>query len=294
MGLKSRTAVLVWVTGLWLATGALSAAASQAMTAPDRPDNRVLMVDIARFPHEKAVGQIRATGPNRSRFCTGTAVAPRFVITVAHCLFNDKGQPYHNVAFFPGARHGAPAPMGRFPVLRQYRPVAYRFGSHTASNARFDMALLEVGPNEKGQTLDQAAATVAFRGDNGVPADSMTLIGYPNDKPLYGAYIQKQCGLHLFAHILYRTGCYATLGQSGSPVLVFDDENQRYILQGILSGVTKTDSFATRITPERQQILDQIIAGTYTSEIREPIEIWQAFPVAEPKSGQASVLGVNH
>lgn len=245
-----------------------------------RTDNRVALTAEAAKDYEKAVGQIRASGGDRTRHCTGTAVAPRFVLTVVHCLFNDLGEPYGKIDFYPGSRASNGEPFGVFPVLRYYRPMEYALGKKTAANLRYDLALVEVGLNRKGQLMSEAAAVVPFRAAPDAAPGVMTILGYPNDKELYGAYIQKNCSMRLFARILYRTECYATKGQSGSPVLVYDEQQQRYYVQGVLSGVTKAASFATRITRERQAILQAIVQGHYSSVHTNPgVEEWQKYYV---------------
>jgi V8-like Glu-specific endopeptidase len=251
-----------------------------SLAADTRTDNRLALTSEAVHDYEKAVGQIRATGGERIRHCTGTAIAPRFVLTVVHCLFNDLGEPYGKIDFFPGSRANNGTPFGSFPVLRYYRPVRYELGRKTAANLRYDLALVEVGLNRKGQRISEAAAVVPFRAAPNANAGQMTLLGYPNDKELYGAYIQPDCSIRLFARILYRTECLATKGQSGSPVLVYDDEQQRYYVQGVLSGVTESASFATRITPERQAILEAIVQGNDPqAQKNNAVEKWQRYYV---------------
>ena len=135
--------------------------------ADTRTDNRVALTTEPTKDYEKAVGQIRATGGDRTRHCTGTAIAPQFVLTVVHCLFNDLGEPYGKIDFYPGSRADNGEPFGAFPVLRYYRPINYEMGRKTAANLRYDLALVEVGPNRKGQRISEAAAVVPFRAANG-------------------------------------------------------------------------------------------------------------------------------
>jgi|ABEF01.1.fsa_nt_gi V8-like Glu-specific endopeptidase len=259
---------------------AFSTALARPPVADARTDNRRALTSEAVKDYEKAVGQIRATGVDRTRHCTGTAVAPQFVLTVVHCLFNDLGEPYGKIDFFPGARANNGEPFGSFPVLRYYRPAQYKLNRKTAGNLRYDLALVEVGLNRKGQRISEAAGVVPFRAADGSTPGVMTILGYPNDKEQYGAYIQSDCRIQLFARILYRTECFATKGQSGSPVLVYDDNQQRYYVQGVLSGVTKSASFATRITPEREAILQAIVQGDYPQEVpNNTREKWQQYYV---------------
>lgn len=253
-----------------------------ARSAPDgeRIDNRVALTRPAVENYEKAVGQIRAKASDRTRHCTATAIAPRFVLTVVHCLFNDLGRPYGKIDFFPGSRAQDSEPFGKFPVLRYHRPVRYELGRKTALNLRYDLAIVEVGLNAKGQGLNEAAAIVSFRAASLSGREIMTMLGYPNDKELYGAYIQRGCSFRLFAGILYRTDCYATKGQSGSPVLVHETGSGQHYVQAVISGVTRTASFATRITPERESIFESIISGRYArGKPDAAAERWQMYYV---------------
>lgn len=271
--------IVKYVFALFFSLVAFTAAARLGNDGK-RSDERVAVTTQAVKDYEKAVGQIRAEGGNRTRHCTGTAVAPQFVLTVVHCLFNDLGEPYGRIDFFPGSRAFDKEPFGSFPVLRYYRPVKYELDKKTALNLRYDMALVEVGLNREGERISEAAAVIPFRAAIDPAAGVMTILGYPNDKEPYGAYIQPDCSFRLFADILYRTECFAANGQSGSPVLVYDNKQQRYYVQGVLSGVTKSASFATRITQERQRILQAIIQGSFSSMVQDNgTERWQQYYV---------------
>lgn len=134
---------------------------------------------------------IRATDGSATpdQFCTASAVASptkSLAITAAHCLKGDRR--HHDFAFVPGYRAGATtagqpgdAPYGIFPVQEDKIWIDTRYPGSTPDDD-VDFAFLNVGPNARGQLLEDAVG----RGNEltSVPTaklarKAVTLIGYP-------------------------------------------------------------------------------------------------------------------
>lgn len=125
------------------------------------------------------------------QFCTASAVASptkSLVITAGHCL---TGNHHRDFAFVPGYRTGTStagqageAPYGIFPAQEGKAWVDARYRASTPDDD-VDFAFLSVGPNARGQLLEDAVG----RGNEltSVPTaklarKAVTLVGYPGQK----------------------------------------------------------------------------------------------------------------
>lgn len=134
---------------------------------------------------------IRTTdgSPTPDQFCTASAVASpgkSLVVTAAHCLTGD--HRHQEFAFVPGYRTGASkagqtgeSPYGIFPVQKDKIWIDARYRAATPDDD-VDFAFLSVGPNTRGQLLEDAVG----RGNEltSVPTaklarKAVTLVGYP-------------------------------------------------------------------------------------------------------------------
>ncbi|MEV5485106.1 MULTISPECIES: trypsin-like serine peptidase [Streptomyces] len=134
---------------------------------------------------------IRSTdgSPTPNQFCTANSVTSptkSLVITAAHCLKGNKS--YSKVAFVPGYRAGASTPgqagetpYGIFPMQEGKVWIDGRYLSPSPYDD-VDFAFLRVGPNSRGQLLEDATGTgntLTTTSSANLARKNVTLIGYP-------------------------------------------------------------------------------------------------------------------
>jgi len=213
------------IAGLCLAAsaGVHYAAAADRGDAIGRPalpgigktDPRI-RVDPGAVPW-RAVGKLQATAGNLYESCTGTLIAPRVVLTAAHCLFNLRTGRY-------------------FPPSSLHFLVGYDGGAY-AGHARGVSFVIGPGYDRSRNSAGSDWATLTIDTPLGDPDRTLTLSdtppevgatvmigGYSQDHPLT---LTADPGCRIVARsadangrMLLRHDCTATHGASGAPVLV--------------------------------------------------------------------------
>ena len=182
-------------------------------------DDRYLVERVV--PPWSAIGRVnRRIGG----FCTGSLIAPQKVLTAAHCLWNPRTRnwlPPVSLHFVTGYSKGefiAHARITKFRVSQNYR-----LGRSVRDYLPFDWAIL---------TLDKNIADlVGIIPLNKIDADKeIAQAGYSKDKP-HILTLNKRCSIvrqQVQQGILFHN-CDATQGDSGSPILQYDNNQIRII-----------------------------------------------------------------
>ncbi|WP_270933722.1 trypsin-like serine peptidase [Falsiroseomonas oryzae] len=224
-----------WATALLLAASWSTATAAEPLRPPGigTADPRQA-VDVREAPWH-ALGRVQRGGS----LCTGALVAPRTVLTAAHCLVgrNTRGlvepEAVHFLLGYHMGRWRAEARVIRFVVGPGFDPARRRPGPEWA-----DWALL---------TLDRPLATpdqvLPLMAKAPAPRSALMIAGYQQDRR---EVLLADTGCRLVGVAEVAPGrqmlvhdCAATRGASGAPVLARGPDGQGWAVAGLLVSVAR-------------------------------------------------------
>ena len=225
-------ASLVLVTVL--AATAADAQQRRKTVIPRQADDRVI-ADSRQYPWT-AVGRLNRAGGRGH--CTATVVAPRVVLTAAHCLWDKRrwaAMPPESVHFVAGWQRGEyifHSLAASVYVSPRWKPEK----ANTLGGAQHDWALvvlekdpapatgvIKVAPFDRKNFWDYRAAKVRFT-QGGYSGDRGHVLTKHEGCPLWG-FVK---GIDLAIH-----NCDVVPGDSGSPIIFKDAKTEQYWLVAI-------------------------------------------------------------
>ena len=202
------------------------------------------IVDAEGWPW-RAIGRVNFAGIRTRQHCTGTLVAPRVVLTAAHCLYSYPRRMWiqpHSITFVAGYQRGGGVAVsrGRRFVLDAGQDTASR-DFRATPDTDWALVILEDPIGHEVGFLDLVIQVPAGAG--------FMLAGYAGLRPEVLS-VARECGTPLAgvpAAVMLR--CAAMQGDSGAPVLV--RQGGSYAVAAVFSSVMTRgeDVFSLAIAP---------------------------------------------
>ena len=162
----------------------------------------------------EAVGRLDIGGAG---FCTGALVAPRLVLTAAHCLFHgdtrERIDPAE-VQFLAGFRNGR---AGAYRSIRRavIHPDYVFDGKVSSERVRNDVALLELAHPIQNTTIEPFDTAARPR-----TGDSVGVVSYARNRS-EAPSLQEVCTVLARQEGVLVTSCSVDFGSSGAPIFTF-------------------------------------------------------------------------
>ncbi|MEP5728823.1 MAG: trypsin-like serine protease [Sulfitobacter sp.] len=204
----------------------------------------------------EAVGRLDIGGTG---FCTGALIAPRLVLTAAHCLYDRQSKQridHSKVQFLAGWRNGR---AGAYRNVRRavVHPDFVYDGDVSSDRVRNDLALLELQQPIRNTTIVPFATAARPR-----PGDSVGVVSYAKDRS-EAPSLQEVCKVIAQQEGVMVTSCSVDFGSSGAPIFSFHEGEAQIV--SVVSAKAEVDgqrvSLGTSLGATLAILQAELVAG---------------------------------
>ena len=267
----------------WISLSILGCALATAALAQDARLKRLDSgIDASAW---EAVGRLDIDG---SGFCTGALIAPRLVLTAAHCLFDRDTKElidHSKVEFRAGWRNGS---AGAYRDVRRavVHPDYVYDGTVSSARVRNDLALLELQRPIQNTTIKPFGTGVRPR-----KGDKVGVVSYARNRS-EAPSLQEVCEVLAQHEGVLVTSCSVDFGSSGAPIFTFMDGEPHIV--SVVSAKAEVDgvnvSLGTALGMPLALLRAEMVAGKGVFQKSAPISRRIGVGEGMPGSGGAKFV----